>query len=95
MITCLKPAAGTQTLFVDAETNMFVSNLFICAETSGAVDVHVTPAGGSAKFAVYSGLYIQKNDTFTCTALKLAPGDKLYVTSVNGGHTFTMFSDEV
>ena len=91
----IKPAISVQTEFVRPVTNMFISNLLICAETSGAVDVHVQPAGSSDKFALYSGLYITKNETFTCTALKLCPGDALYVTSTTGEHTFTIFSDEV
>ena len=91
----IKPAIAVQTKFVQPTTSMFISNLLICAETSGAVDVHVQPEGSSTKFAMYSGLYITKNETFTCTALKLCPGDALYVTSTTGTHTFTIFSDEV
>ena len=91
----IKPAISAQTQFVQPATDMFISNLLICAETSGAVDVHVQPAGSAEKFALYSGLYISKNETFTCTALKLSPGDSLFVTSTTGTHTFTIFSDEV
>ena len=91
----IKPVASTQTKFVEPTTNMFISNLLICAEVSGSVHVHVQPAGSPDKFALYSDLYIQKNETFTCTALKLCPGDALYVTSTTGEHTFTIFSDEV
>ena len=65
------------------------------AEVGGAVDVHVQPADSADKFALYLGLHIAKNETFACTALKLCPGDALYVTSANGSHTFTVFSDEV
>ena len=91
----LKPAVNTQTIFIYATSNTYISNLLICAEVSGAVDVHVQPAGSTTKYALYSGLYVGKGDTFGCSALKLSPGDSLYVTSASGGHTFTAFSDEV
>ena len=91
----LKPEATIQTKFVQPATSLYISNLLICAEVGGAVDVHVQPADSADKFALYVGLHIAKNETFACTALKLCPGDALYVTSANGSHTFTIFSDEV
>lgn len=91
----IKPLIGAQTLLVQPVSNLFISNLLICAETSGSVDVHVQPAGSATKFLLYSGLYIAKNETFACTALKLSPGDALFGTSTTGTHTFTIFGDEV
>lgn len=96
------PTAGNTDLMytVPTSTQAVVSSI-MCCNFSGASDsiiIAVVPSGDSITTAnaIYYGLPIGANDTFTATVgITMGAGDMVYVYSLNGTVAYSLFGQEI
>lgn len=91
MTKVLIPAAATDSTLFAADTDFYVSNLFICAvEGDDAVSVGVKPAGSQDTFWVIHALPLRTNETYTIPSLALSKDDVVIVTAAEGKSHFIL-----
>ena len=89
-----RPDAATEAPLFTAESDFFISNIFICAhENAGNFSLGVIPSGESTTTWLFSAVGLKKSETFNITALALRKGDVIRVLGSVAGMHFTLTGD--